>query len=44
MRTPIFIYGAGGLGREILSFMNQFEEWELAGFIDDSIPAPPSKD
>src|SRR5271154_69886 len=37
MKTPIFIYGAGGLGREILSFLKGSEQWEPAGFIDDGI-------
>ena len=29
------IYGAGGLGREVLSMMAALPEWEVAGFYDD---------
>jgi sugar O-acyltransferase (sialic acid O-acetyltransferase NeuD family) len=35
MKNPIFIYGAGGLGREILSLIHAIESWEPVGFIDD---------
>jgi sugar O-acyltransferase (sialic acid O-acetyltransferase NeuD family) len=38
MRKPLYIYGAGGLGREVMSWVIALEEWELRGFIDDSIP------
>lgn len=38
-KTKIFIYGAGGLGREILSVLRSMPEWDPAGFIDDSIAA-----
>jgi sugar O-acyltransferase (sialic acid O-acetyltransferase NeuD family) len=38
MKKPLFIYGAGGLGREILSFVRLVPEWDVKGFIDDSIP------
>jgi sugar O-acyltransferase (sialic acid O-acetyltransferase NeuD family) len=37
MKKPLLIYGAGGLGREILSLVRSAEEFEPAGFIDDSI-------
>jgi sugar O-acyltransferase (sialic acid O-acetyltransferase NeuD family) len=37
MRKPLFIYGAGGLGREILSLIKALEEWEPVGFIDDAV-------
>ena len=36
-RKPILIYGAGGLGREILSLIRQLPSWEPVGFIDDHI-------
>jgi sugar O-acyltransferase (sialic acid O-acetyltransferase NeuD family) len=38
MRRPIYIYGAGGLGREVLAMLRMLEEWEPMGFIDDNIP------
>jgi sugar O-acyltransferase (sialic acid O-acetyltransferase NeuD family) len=34
MKKPLIIYGAGGLGREILSMLRN-SEWEVIGFIDD---------
>lgn len=34
----IYIYGAGGLGREILAMVKTLSEWTPAGFIDDSTP------
>lgn len=37
MKKPLLIYGAGGLGREVLSFVRSHDEWEPAGFIDDHI-------
>jgi len=39
MKKPLLIYGAGGLGREILSLVRASDEWEPAGFLDDSVPA-----
>ena len=36
MSNPIFIYGAGGLGREIKAMLNQLPEWNLSGFYDDN--------
>jgi sugar O-acyltransferase (sialic acid O-acetyltransferase NeuD family) len=36
MKKPLLIYGAGGLGREILSLVNALDEWEAVGFVDDS--------
>jgi sugar O-acyltransferase (sialic acid O-acetyltransferase NeuD family) len=39
MKTQLFIYGAGGLGREILSLVRSIDEFEPAGFIDDHAPA-----
>lgn len=37
MIKPLFIYGAGGLGREILSMVKAMSEWEVVGFADDAI-------
>jgi sugar O-acyltransferase (sialic acid O-acetyltransferase NeuD family) len=37
MRRPLFIYGAGGLGREVLALVRRLEEWEPKGFIDDGV-------
>ncbi|MCX8021067.1 MAG: hypothetical protein N2747_11300, partial [Chitinophagaceae bacterium] len=36
--TQIFLYGAGGLGREMLSMINALPEYTPAGFIDDNLP------
>jgi sugar O-acyltransferase (sialic acid O-acetyltransferase NeuD family) len=38
MKKPVYIYGAGGLGREVLSFITSTDEWTPAGFIDDNAP------
>jgi len=42
MRQDIFIYGAGGFGREVLSLINRLNTvnnvWNILGFIDDGIP------
>jgi sugar O-acyltransferase (sialic acid O-acetyltransferase NeuD family) len=35
MKKRIAIYGAGGLGREVLSLIHALDEWEPIGFIDD---------
>jgi sugar O-acyltransferase (sialic acid O-acetyltransferase NeuD family) len=35
----IFIYGAGGLGREMLGLIAALPEWNVGGFYDDGIPA-----
>jgi sugar O-acyltransferase (sialic acid O-acetyltransferase NeuD family) len=37
MRKPLFIYGAGGLGREVLAIARRLEEWEPKGFFDDGV-------
>lgn len=37
MPEPLFIYGAGGLGREILAMVRHIPEWEVAGFYDDAL-------
>jgi sugar O-acyltransferase (sialic acid O-acetyltransferase NeuD family) len=39
MRKPLYIYGAGGLGREVLALIQVTEEWEPKGFIDDGVEA-----
>ena len=38
MSKPIYIYGAGGLGREVLSLLWAIKEWEVKGFFDDTLP------
>ncbi len=35
MKKKIAIYGAGGLGREVLSMLHAWPEWEVTGFYDD---------
>lgn len=35
MKTKIAIYGAGGLGREVLSLIKSLPQWEVTGFYDD---------
>ena len=37
MKEPILIYGAGGLGKEILSLVRSLDHFEPVGFIDDSV-------
>jgi len=37
MREPLLIYGAGGLGKEILSLVRALEEFEPVGFLDDGL-------
>jgi sugar O-acyltransferase (sialic acid O-acetyltransferase NeuD family) len=37
MRKPLVIFGAGGLGREILSLTRSLKDWEVIGFLDDEI-------
>jgi sugar O-acyltransferase (sialic acid O-acetyltransferase NeuD family) len=43
---PLVIFGAGGLGREVLVLLNQLNEagagWEVRGFYDDQPPATPT--
>jgi sugar O-acyltransferase (sialic acid O-acetyltransferase NeuD family) len=39
MKKTIYIYGAGGLGREIKAMLLSMPEWELAGFYDDGLPS-----
>ena len=38
-RKDIYIYGAGGLGREILSLIKSLADWKVVGFIDDAVAA-----
>ncbi|MBC6611585.1 acetyltransferase [Hymenobacter sp. BT507] len=44
--TPLVIFGAGGLGREVLVLVRQLNEvrpmWNLRGFYDDQPPATPT--
>lgn len=37
MKKDLYIYGAGGLGREILSLVYALNEWTPVGFIDDVV-------
>lgn len=37
MKEPILIYGAGGLGKEVLSLIRTLDQFEPAGFIDDGV-------
>ena len=37
MREPLLIYGAGGLGKEVLSLVRTLDEFEPVGFMDDGI-------
>ena len=38
MREPLLIYGAGGLGREVLSLVRTTDSYEVKGFLDDGVP------
>lgn len=37
MKEPIIIYGAGGLGKEVLSLIRAMNVFEPVGFIDDGL-------
>ena len=37
MTQPLYIYGAGGFGREVLSMTRAIESWEVKGFLDDGV-------
>jgi len=37
MKVPLIIYGAGGLGREILSLVRSLPQYEVLGFLDDGV-------
>ena len=43
---PLVIFGAGGLGREVLLLLQQLNEnhpaWDVRGFYDDQVPTPPT--
>jgi sugar O-acyltransferase (sialic acid O-acetyltransferase NeuD family) len=39
MKKPLYIYGAGGLGREIKAMVASMPQWYVAGFYDDKIAA-----
>lgn len=39
MNKPVFIIGAGGLGREVLAMLRAIPEWQVVGFLDDLVPA-----
>ena len=43
---PLVIFGAGGMGRELLVMLHQLNEarptWEVRGFYDDEAPATPT--
>jgi sugar O-acyltransferase (sialic acid O-acetyltransferase NeuD family) len=39
MKKPLLIYGAGGLGREVMSLLLALPEWLPLGFVDDNVPA-----
>lgn len=34
---PLYLYGAGGLGREVQALLKSLPEWKLEGFLDDSL-------
>jgi sugar O-acyltransferase (sialic acid O-acetyltransferase NeuD family) len=38
MRVPLIIYGAGGLGLEVLSMLFEFPQYDFVGFVDDVVP------
>jgi sugar O-acyltransferase (sialic acid O-acetyltransferase NeuD family) len=38
LKTPLLIYGAGGLGREVHAMIGAIDAFEVIGFIDDGVP------
>jgi sugar O-acyltransferase (sialic acid O-acetyltransferase NeuD family) len=38
MKKALYIFGAGGFGREVLSMIKAIDGWEVKAFIDDGIP------
>jgi sugar O-acyltransferase (sialic acid O-acetyltransferase NeuD family) len=38
VKKPLYIVGAGGLGKEVAAMLLSSNEWEIAGFFDDTIP------
>jgi FlaA1/EpsC-like NDP-sugar epimerase len=41
VKTPLLIYGAGGLGREVHAMIRAIDNFEVIGFIDDGVPKGP---
>lgn len=39
MGNEIYLFGGGGLGREIAAMLYSFTDWKLRGIFDDDIPA-----
>ena len=37
IKKPIAIYGAGGLGKEVLALLDALPEWDVIGFFDDGV-------
>lgn len=37
MNRTLFIYGAGGLGREIRAMLRSIPDWEMGGYFDDRL-------
>ena len=44
MREPLYIYGAGGLGKEVLSLANATDSYEVKGFFDDGLSRSPRRE
>ena len=44
MKKKLVIYGAGGLGREVLASLRNTDEWEILGFVDDGLTKETSVD
>lgn len=38
MKEPIFLIGAGGLGREVAAWLSQSTDFDVKGFYDDLVP------
>jgi sugar O-acyltransferase (sialic acid O-acetyltransferase NeuD family) len=38
VKTPLLIYGAGGLGREVHAMIRAIDNFDAIGFIDDGVP------
>ncbi|MEX2526779.1 MAG: acetyltransferase [Gemmatimonadota bacterium] len=37
MTRPLVVYGAGGLGRELVALAEAMAEWDVLGFLDDNL-------
>lgn len=35
MKRPLYLYGAGGLGKEVLALVQTMDSWEMKAFIDN---------